>query len=462
MDVKALLKSYPLFEDLSTEQVDWIATHCGEVVYEPGETVFEEGVISEEFLVLVEGEIDFVRRSAEQERFVGRLDVPGTCAGEIPLLTNEPNSGTGRANQPTKVLRLSGESFHQMIIHCRPVLAKLLKIVAARFQDAASYAQNQEKMAALGKFSAGLAHDLNNPSAAAQRATQELTEVLDAARRSLRALARMPMTVHQVEGLHDLFEEAATAYASREHDPLGDSDREDEINDWLEGRDFADAWKLAPTFAQAGLTVERLGILADSLPAETHQNAFTWLERSLAANELVQDVNKAAQRISEIVQTIKSFSFMDQAQFQRVDVHKGLDDTLTILSYKLKEHHVEVIREYEPDMESIEANGPELNQVWTNLIDNAIDAIGPGGGTIRVRTLQEPHATTVEIADDGPGIPEDLKSKIFDPFFTTKEMGKGMGLGLQTVHRVVRETHKGDILVHSEPGDTRFRVHLPR
>ena len=321
--------------------------------------------------------------------------------------------------------------------------------------------RQQEKLAAIGKISSGLAHELNNPAAAAQRATQEISDVLAAARTHAMALGRLSLTQEQMDLLLAVHEQASTNQnPPGSSDPLAESAREEEIAGWLEGQGVPDAWRLGPALAHADLSVEQLQAVANGLPEESHSSAFAWLERSIVMDALVRETTVATRRISDLVNAVKSYSLMDQSSKGAMDVHQGLDDTLTLLGHKLREHKIEVVRAYDPGLRSVEANGPELNQVWTNLIDNAIDAAGPGG-EIRLRTSQETDTVLVEIVDNGPGIPEEIRSKVFEPFFTTKDVGKGTGLGLQIVHRIVRETHHGEIEIDSKPGETRFRIRLP-
>ena len=349
------------------------------------------------------------------------------------------------------------------------LLQSLINEVQAEKKKSEALLQ-QEKMAALGKVSAGLAHDLNNPAAAAVRAVQELSEVFDAVGALSVKLAGMALSPEQWAFLSTVKQRtAADSEAWKPADPLKESEREDGFSDWLEDRGIPDGWKLAPTFAQANLSVDGLETLAEGLPPEAGPAAISWLERSLAAAALVREILHSTQRISELVNAVKSYSFMDRAPRQDLNVHQGLEDALTLLGRKLEDHHIVVNREFDPELPRIDALGSELNQVWTNLLDNAIDAIrseaggrgGEGGGEIRLRTAREPDAVTVEVVDSGPGIPEEIQPRIFEPFFTTKDVGEGTGLGLQIVHRIVCETHQGTIALESKPGETRFRVRLP-
>lgn len=312
----------------------------------------------------------------------------------------------------------------------------------------------QEKMAALGKLSAGLAHELNNPAAAARRAAEELREaILKSQLLALEHDGRLSREVREV-----LVGVLHQAPANVVLDPLSQSDREQELTDWLEERGFSEAWDLAPILGAAGLYAERLEELASEMgDGETLTDSIEWLGATLQLTDLADEVGQSAGRISDLVRAMKEYTYMDRAAYAGTDVREGLETTLTILGHKMKGAALQ--REYEEDLPEIWANAGELNQVWTNLIENAIDAVDKDGN-IKIRTASENDRVLVEVVDDGPGIPEEFRSRIFDPFFTTKEIGEGTGLGLDIVRRIVAG-HGGELTFHSEPGETRFTVKLP-
>jgi PAS domain S-box-containing protein len=317
-----------------------------------------------------------------------------------------------------------------------------------------------EKMSALGKLSAGVAHELNNPAAAAGRASVQLTEELDALQ-----LAAVDLALTGVgrEAWTALTDRVAGLRASERDapalSPVAASDREEELGSWLEANGMDAAWELAPEFVSAGVSPRDLDEIAAEVPAGSLGEALVWFCRALAVRGLADTVARSAGSISELVGAVKSYSHMDQAAVSEVDIHEGLDQTLTILAYKLQSG-IDVAREYERDLPRIETRGGELNQVWTNLIDNAIGALGQQG-TITIRTFWDADHLAVEIADDGRGIPEEIRGQIFDPFFTTKDVGEGTGLGLDIVRRIVVERFGGQVDVRSRPGETVFRVRLP-
>jgi len=317
------------------------------------------------------------------------------------------------------------------------------------------------KLISLGTMAAGLAHELNNPAAAARRSAQEAREVFRASSAKAIGLGALQMDPEERRAVAGLPEEvAARAENAGELDSLDRSDLEDEVALWLEDRGVAEAWDLSSTLVGSGLDAEWLDDLEGRLPENTVGEVVAWLASEVAGDELLREIQHASNRISELVGAVKSYSHMDKLASREVDVHAGLDSTLIMLGHKLKKGDVEVVRDYAKDLPHVCGRTGELNQVWTNLLDNAIDAVD-GHGRITIRTATENGRVLVEIADDGPGIPEDVRERIFEPFYTTKDVGEGTGLGLDISHRVVVEDHKGDIRVLSEPGDTRFQVRLP-
>jgi signal transduction histidine kinase len=337
---------------------------------------------------------------------------------------------------------------------------QLRDLEQAFMQQEVTMRQN-EKLATLGKLSAGMAHELNNPAAATKRGAAQLLERAAAMQEIYLKLGDLGFSEEQVQTLLTLEDKArACAQKPVELDSLARSDREYELETWLDDHGVEDPWDIAPNLVDFNFTEEELGQLVETYSTEQLPSVITWLDNTFAVYSLLQEVSEGAGRISELVKALKSYSYLDQAPVQMVNVHEGLDSTLVILRSKLK-GAVNVTREYDPDLPAIEAYGSELNQVWTNLLDNAIDAVGESGAII-IRTSFNERWIVVEIEDNGEGIPETDLPHIFDPFFTTKEPGKGTGMGLNISHNIVVQQHNGRFDVESEPGKTVFTVRLPR
>jgi signal transduction histidine kinase/predicted CoA-binding protein len=346
------------------------------------------------------------------------------------------------------------------LLNTSPSAAKaLLFTITSRLRSTELMLRQSEKMAQLGTLTAGIAHELNNPAAAAQRGTSQLNTVitqLQGAQIGLSKLTLSPENWEKLSELNELIRERAANHI--DIDGLERSDREYVMEDWLETHNIPDAWEYAPTLVDLGSSEEELGNLANEFSPDQFINLVAWMGASFNVFTLLEEINQGAERISEIVKSLKSYVYLDQAPIQSVDVHEGLNNTLVMLRHKLKEG-VDVKRDYAEGMPNIQAYGSELNQVWTNIIDNAIDAMN-GNGEIGITTHQNGEWIIVEIEDNGPGIPDEIQEKIFSPFFTTKAVGKGTGLGLNISYKII-EKHSGEIKVYSKSGKTRFVINLP-
>ena len=446
------------FKDLPDSELQWLIDHSVEQQLEPGENFVEEGLPTDFFYVVLEGELQ-ISRAVNGRRHVMGTTPPGIIGGELTLLNHLPTSMvTAQAIMTSRLMVFDKQTFRQIFAVCPNFGAYIFKIATERMQSYATFIQQQEKMAALGKLSAGLAHELNNPAAAARRSAQSLSELLPALQAHTVHLSALGLTGSQLADL-DLCQNQwlVQVVSGQTLSALEQSDREDELADWFENHGIENGWQMAEIFVTAEVKLDELSDLAACLPDQFLAPVMAWLHDSLCAASLLDEVEQSTRRISDLVGAIKEYTYMDRAPVQDVDVHHGLDITLKVLKHKLK--NVTVTRQYDPTIPAISGKGGELNQVWTNLIDNAIDAMA-GQGQLKLITRCENNFVMVEITDNGPGIPPDVQPHIFEPFFTTKEVGSGTGLGLDIAYRIVSE-HKGNIEVWSKPGETRFIVRLP-
>ncbi len=434
---------------------------CGkERDLETGEYLFKERDYVNAFYVVLEGEIRILRVGSDGAEVTVNIHKPGGFVGQLAALAGRSTGARTRAVVPSQVLEITAEAFRDVAAADPEVADIFISTLARRMRFTQAWMRQQDKMVALGKLSAGLAHELNNPAAAARRAADTMREEsLKAQRVALAHDERF--TSAQKEHLATLERELTENSAIPLYiDALERSDREDELITWLEDHGLEDGWELAPTLVSAGLDTKRLEVLTegpDGLHYETLAGTLEWLGTTLNLAAIAREVEQSTKRISELVRAMKEYSHMDKSAMREVDVREGLENTLTILGHKLK--GVSVEREYEEDLPTTWANAGELNQVWTNIIDNAVDAM-EGHGKLKVKTSWEENYVLVEIIDDGPGIPREVKDRIFEPFFTTKDVGEGTGLGLDIVRRVV-VGHGGEIRVDSMPGETTFKVRLP-
>ena len=452
------LRSVPLFAGLSDDRLAWIAEHGEEVRLGAGDVVAHQGDPPDGFYVVIEGETEWTRRVGGEEIFVVTLG-EGAIFAELIMVLDAPYPTTGRAASETKLLKLDKPSFWEMLRVCPEVLRGILATSVERAELHESVSQQHAKLISLGTMAAGLAHELNNPAAAINRAAAEARRTFREASERAAKLGALPLDATQRSFVAELPERVA-ALPPPALDSLGRSDLEDEVALWLEERGVEEAWDVSPTLVGAGLDPAWLDGLAGRVPEEALGGVLGWLASQLAGEELLGEIEESSGRVSELVKAIKTYTHMDKASSKEVDVPAGLDSTLVMLGQKLKKGDVEVVREYEEGLPPVCGHAGELNQVWTNLLDNAIDAV-EGHGRIEVRASRENGRVLVEISDDGPGLPEEVRERMFEPFFTTKGVGKGTGLGLDISRRVVVDDHGGDIRVESRPGETRFEVRLP-
>jgi signal transduction histidine kinase len=454
------LRGIAVFSDLPDEQLAWLAEQGEEVRAEAGDVLFREGDAAEHMFVFFEGEFEGrSSRASERRIFHARA---GDVTGLLPFSRLQRLQGSGRATTRLRLARFHKQIFPEMLQRM-PVLAeRLVALMLDRTREFTRISEQSEKLEALGKLSAGLAHELNNPAAAVRRAAAAIWDVRQELRAAFLRLDQRNLTREQRIYIAQCEEEALQRIQGPASPPLSAlerSDREQELEDWMQARAVPEPWKLASMLAEAEFTPATLAHISETVGAEALPDTLVRINYSLVAARMVEEMRQGATRISELVQAIKEYTYMDQGAEQELDIHAGIESTLTILAYKLRGKSIQVEREYDTRLPKICAFGAELNQVWTNLIANAIDAM-PDGGRLRIRTFQDLHDVVVEVQDNGHGIAPDVLPHIFEPFFTTKGVGEGTGLGLDTALRVIRK-HRGDIRVESKPGATTFRVGIP-
>jgi signal transduction histidine kinase len=456
---RALLRRVPLFEELSEEDLSWIAESGEPVELAAGDQLAGEGDPGDALFVIVSGELQVVKRSRTTDVPIAVLG-PGEIVGEMAIFEAQPRMASVRAVSTARVIRIARDEILELLGTRPSATLSMLRTVMGRLRSTEAMLREREKLAALGTLSAGLAHELNNPAAAVQRSASLLQEALDRWATATSALGTVVDDQEHAAYVAELAAEVARHGATQAPlDPLDASDRAWELETFLADRDVADAGELAPALVTGGWDRDHLERIEAEFPGDALSRVVTWVAAGSAVHALVDEVATGARRISEIVKAVKEYSYMDQAPVQRVDIRAGLDNTLVILRPKLKTG-ITVERDYQPDLPEIDAFGSELNQVWTNILDNAIDAMG-GQGEIRIRAYSRDDDVVVEICDDGPGMPPEVRDRIFEPFYTTKPPGSGTGLGLHISHNVVAR-HGGRIEVRSRPGQTCFEVALPR
>jgi len=452
-----------LFEKLTDEQLAWLCRE-GHVEQLPAGRVYTEGEPSRCFYVLLNGEVALSRLVGGDDVETNRTNQIGVYSGawqaylgdRVPQVYNN----SMRAVVPSRFFVLDAEKLAEMMREWFPMAVHMLEGLFFGIQNVQQTVAQRERLLALGSLSAGLTHELNNPAAAAVRATSSLRDRVAGMRHKLGLIAMGPYDRETLTTLIRCQEDAVERVAkAAPMTPMEASDREDEIVDWLEAHDIAGGWDIAPTFVQAGLDVPWLDQVAATVNQQTLEGAVRWLNYTLESELLMNEIEDSTTRISTLVAAAKQYSQMDRAPFQTVDIHELLDSTLLMLGRKIGDK-ITVVKEYDRSLPPVPAYAAELNQVWTNLIDNAVAAM-EGEGTLTIRTGRDDGWAVISICDTGPGVPEEIRARIFEPFFTTKPVGEGTGLGLDISWRIVINKHHGDLSLESAPGDTRFIVRLP-
>jgi len=452
---KSELLSVPVFADLPDDQIAWFLNQSEEIRLSVGETYVRQGDPADWMFVILEGQLQW------RGEFGGETVVlsgkPGDVTGVLPFSRMKQFVVTGRAVTEGRLLRFPTSLFPELIQKMPELTKRLVGLLSDRIRETTRIEQQRDRLASLGKLSAGLAHELNNPASAAKRATGQLRTILKKIKDASHELGKRDLSIAQKSEIERM-EASFTQEDVVPPDALTISDLEDQIDSLFRSHGQDDLWMLAASLARRNIRPEVLESLFENLGPESARAALVRIAASVEVANLLHEIESSTSRISDLVRAIKEYTYMDQAAIQNVDIIKSLENTLTILNHKLK-HGIAVQRDYQKVPLLVNSFGSELNQVWTNIIDNAIYAMH-GKGELRVRTYRDDGCVVVEIGDNGPGIPPEVLPHIFEPFFTTKKVGEGTGLGLDTVQRIVKK-HRGNIQVTSKPGDTCFQVWLP-
>jgi signal transduction histidine kinase len=460
------LRTLFLFEHLSDDQLAWLSERGRVVEYPAGGTIHAEGAPASCFFVLLSGTLAMLSRVQGGEIELFRSDYRGSYTGAFDAYLSDRGvpqlyPGTSRAITDCRLFELPAADWGHAVKEWFPMAAHLLAGSQIQGYAARDTVARHERLVALGSVTAGLTHELNNPVTAVTRATARLRDMMTEMREKVGAMVRSQLPADKLEAIADL---AGRALEQRRQapalSPLETSDREGEMADWLEDHGVASAWDVAPTLVAAGVGVDWLEELAKVLPPPNLEIGLSYPVRALESDFMLDEITDAAERISGLLASAKQYTQMDRAPLQSFDIHEGLEATLTMLAHKLGDN-IEIVRDYDRSLPKIAAFPGELNQVWTNLMDNAADAMeGQGKLTVRTAPLGDDRIM-VEIGDTGPGVPDEVRTRVFEPFFTTKEVGQGTGLGLDIAWQIVVGRHSGEIRLESTPGNTRFQVVLP-
>jgi signal transduction histidine kinase len=445
----------PVFAGLPEEQIEWFLSQAEELRFKAGEALINGGEPADAMFVVLEGQLQ-ARGEIGGETIIVNVDA-GQVTGRLPYSRMKTFTFSARALIDCRILRFPESKYHDLVQKMPELTERLVGMMTDRVREMTRREQQRDRLVALGKLSAGLAHELNNPASAAKRAASQLRDILKRVKDASHDLGRRELTPTQKAEVEKL-EAFLTHHNEPPPDTLAMSELEDQLDSLLRSHGQNDLWQLSAGLARRNIRPDVLETLFGALDPGTARAALVRIGALVEVLSLLDEIESSTSRISDLVLAIKEYTYMDQAPVQNVDIVKSLESTLTILNHKLK-HGVTVQREYQRIPLLVDSFGSELNQVWTNLIDNAIDAMG-GQGELRIRTYRDDSCVVVEIGDNGPGISPDVQTHIFEPFFTTKGVGEGTGLGLDTVQRIVKK-HRGNIQVNSKPGDTVFQVWLP-
>lgn len=461
MDAITAIRQIEEFESIPQNQLEWLVEQSEPVTLNTGEFLFQPGDAMDYMWVILTGKFIIKVEQNNQFKVVGNMEAP-IITGLLPYSRAKAVQGYAEALKDSSCLKLHREHFRFMIVEHEELTTALVHTMSTRIREFTKMQQQNEKLLSLGKLSAGLAHELNNPAAAVVRSAQFMKELLANTPEKFKDVMNIQLEDEQVDAVGSLlFSKINAGQAS--HSMMERSEKEDELLDWLDDHEIENAEDIADNLVDFDFNPDELEETFESIPEEHVSASVNWMNQVLTTEKLVSEIEDASSRIGELVKSIKSYTHMDQSpEMKPIDIHEGLNNTLIMLNHKLKKFNIELIREYDDALASVDALPSALNQVWTNLIDNAIDAMKSSDKKeLRIETARDGEFVNINIQDSGTGIPEDIKDKIFDPFFTTKEVGEGTGIGLELVHRIITNDHNGSVKVKSKPGDTIFQVCFP-
>jgi signal transduction histidine kinase len=452
-----IIRQVPLFAGLSAEEAENLYRSAKRIHAAPGERIIEEGAVGDSMFIVIAGELEVTKRDGDRDLLLATRKA-GDFIGEMALLEQVPRTASVRAVRESDLLSIAPEAFRHLIEKSPAAATTILRTIAGRLRSTEASLIQSDKLAALGTLAAGLAHELNNPAAAIQRSTELLSASFEDWRRRTVELYALDLSAGERTGLDEIEAAIASCEGTRVDDSTARA-AENALLERLEALGIKEPWDLAPAMAGYGWTPARLEPVVATFSPNHIAAVLEWLGTALNTQQLVEEVRRSSRAISDIVRSVKSYAYLDRAPIQDVDLAASLDDTLMILNHKIK-HGITVVRDFAPDLPRVEAFAGELNQVWTNIIDNAIQAMD-GQGTLEIHTRGLGDTVEVRIVDSGPGIPPDAAPHIFEPFFTTKAQGVGTGLGLHIAHNIVVNHHRGRIDFLTEAGRTEFRIVLP-
>ena len=456
-----LLQSFEALQEVPLEELKWLIDNSEQRILPEGEFLFQPGQPINATNIFISGRVSMYMMQNNEMREMTVFEAQ-TISGYLPFSRAKTAPSFAKAVEDTQLLSFPASKMHEMIADHFELTQALVHVMASRIRDFTALQQQSEKMMALGKLSAGLAHELNNPASAIVRGAASLKQHLLSAPKTFKEIIEMKMTLDQVNIVNDMLRTVLNEKHKRILTLMERSELEDEMVEWMDAHEVKNAAEISENFVEFGLKVNDAEAFKQHIPADYISHIMNWINSNMVTEKIVTDIEEASRRITDLVGSVKNFTHMDQGHDkQYADIHSGIRNTLTMLHHKIHKNNIEVVEHFDTTLLPVKAMIGELNQVWTNLMDNALDAMeGTGKGVLEIKTLKDGAFVEVSIIDNGPGIPEDFKSQIFDPFFTTKEIGKGTGLGLDVVRRIVKQ-HRGSIKVQSAPGRTAFIVCFP-